>query len=166
MFQCKAMSSLSLSDVHAGHWMWSKREDILALFHPKLPTCCCIGDRLCWRWRWRAWRGDGHCRAWNDELVRHKTGLYWLVFWGPQVVTKRLRGPSWLHLSISYQYMKGDCKFEFHTECPNTEGLHSWAMGRHRFSHDSVSLYIPWNIWTKLSTLPILHQLKCFNSEK
>ena len=32
-----------------------------------------------WGWRWR-WRGDRHCRAWNDKLVRHKTGLYWLVF--------------------------------------------------------------------------------------
>ena len=62
--------------------------------------------------------------------------------------------------------MKEDCKVEFQTECPNTNGLHSWAMGRHNFLHDSVSLHIPWNIWSKVPTLPSLHQLKCFNSEK
>ena len=62
--------------------------------------------------------------------------------------------------------MKGDCKVEFQTESPNTNGLHSWAMGRHNFLHDSVSLHIPWNTRSKPPTLPSLHQLKCFNSEK
>ena len=73
-----------------------------------------------------------------------------------------------LNLNISYlqQHMKGDCKFEFHTESQNMDCLHFLAMGHHSFSHVPVSLHIPWNSRSKPPTLPSLHQLKCFNSEK
>ena len=73
-----------------------------------------------------------------------------------------------LNLNISYlqQHMKGDCKFEFHKESQNMDCLHFLATGHHSFSHDSVSLHIPWNSRSKPPTLPSLHQLQCFNSEK
>ena len=66
------------------------------------------------------------------------------------------------YLDKKWQY----CRFENQNLLHSRTARGSLDEGRRKTSLFFESLRIPWNIWTKPPTLPSLHQLKCFNSEK